>query len=319
MAGDGKGTLQLIIENVRDAGVAFGRRFAPPANVRDALKLLLADLGVKNPEDEVLAALAAAAAAWHDLANSLSGVSLNFANPPAAIAGLAAKAKTISDGIARIVQAPQDAVAGLGASAATLKDVFAKRLLDYIVYEFIVSTHPKIGGAFLVLGVLRREPQVAGDNPTLIDGAQIRIFDLPQLIRAITDPRGSFLTVMRWGTDDFLARPVVDGMALLLGTVPLTKGLGPPEDVLPLVEEARFVALKEGLQASARRIVNAEIGSLAFVGLHQHGVGLLVPNPVKLQGNLIPDLGGDRLFAIQPGNPPATAAPEFAVLTALPA
>ena len=81
MAGDGKSTLQSILENVRDAGVAFGRRFAPPADIRTALKKLLAELGIAEPDTPVLNALGAAAAAWRELANSLSGVRVRSAPP----------------------------------------------------------------------------------------------------------------------------------------------------------------------------------------------------------------------------------------------
>jgi hypothetical protein len=312
MAGETKSTLQTILENVRDAGVAFGNRFADPGQVPTELKRLLADLGIADPLGSVSSALAVAATAWRDLASSLSGVSLNFADPPAALAGLKDKATRISGDLDKIIQAPQDAVAGLGASAATIKNIFVERLLHYIVYEFIVSTHPKIGGAFLLLGVLRREPRGADGNPALI-AAQVRVFDLVQFVKAIQDPRGSFLTVMRWGTDDFLGRPVVDGMALLLGTIP-GMSRGDPEDLFPLADEAAFVGPPGAVTDSARRTLSIDGITLSFVGLHRHGVGLLVPNPVNVSGNLIPSPGGDRIFAIKPGVPPATGDPQFVVL-----
>lgn len=314
MAGDGKSTLQTIIENTRDAGVAFGRRFAPPAdNIRRELGKLLGELGIADPQRSVTDALEATATAWRDLADALSGVSLNVVDPAKTASELTAKAKTIEDAIGKMVRAPQDAVAGLGASAVAIKTVFAERLLNYIVYEFIISTHPKIGGAFLLLGVLRREFRAAGGNAAFVD-AEIRVFDLAQFVRALTSPRESFLTVMRWGTNDFLARPVVDGLALLLGTVP-GAARGPADDELPLAEEVTFVQVDAGVRKSARRTVTLPPGvTIAFVGLHKHGVGLVAPNPVSVGGNLIPPLPPNAVFAVTPGANPATSDPAVDIL-----
>lgn len=315
MANGGKSTLQSILENVRDAGVAFGRRFAPPADRRTEVKRLLAELGIADPEAPVLNALTTAAAAWHDLGNSLSGVALDFVDPAKTIAGLTKQAGAIKDDIGKMIQAPQDALAGLGASAEAIRAVLPERLLHFIVYEFITSTHPKIGGAFLLLGVLRREFKSAGGNAAFID-AEIRVFDLDQLVRALIHPRESFLTVMRWGTNDFLARPVVDGMALLLGTIPGMGPVGPPDDELPIAEESGFTQVDAGVRPSARRTIAAPLGTLAFVGLHKRGVGLRVPNPLQVGGNLIPapDVPAVQIFAITPGANPKTSDPNFEIL-----
>ena len=315
MAADGKSTLVTIVENVRDAGILFGRRFAPPADIPTALKKLLADLGIADPQGSVSNELASAAAAWRDLANSLSGVSLDFVDPAQTIAKLSAQAGAIQRDIAQIIQAPQDALARLGASANAIRAVFPERLLHYIVYEFITSTHPKIGGTFLLLGVLRREVKSAGGNPAFIDNAAIRVFDLAQLIRAITHPRESFLTVMRWGTNDFLARPIVDGMTLLLGTIPGTTR-GREDDEFPIVEERLFVPDMDATVPSARRTLDVPLGTLSLVGLHKRGIGLAVPNPLQIGGNLIPapPIPAVQIFALTPGAVPATDDPRFEIL-----
>ena len=49
MADAGKSTLQSILENLRDAAVGFGERFANPANIQSELTNLLADLGIDDP------------------------------------------------------------------------------------------------------------------------------------------------------------------------------------------------------------------------------------------------------------------------------
>ena len=49
MADAGKSTLQSILENLRDAAVGFGERFANPANIQPELTRLLADLGIDDP------------------------------------------------------------------------------------------------------------------------------------------------------------------------------------------------------------------------------------------------------------------------------
>jgi hypothetical protein len=263
----------------------------------------------------VSTALAGAAAGWKSIADSLSAVSLDFTDPAAILAGIKNRGDQIKNGLDSILHAPDTALSGLGASGAAIKAVFPERLLHYIVYEFITKSHEKIGGAFLLLGVLRREFKSAGGNTAFVD-AEIRVFDLPQLIHALTHPRESFLTVMRWGTNDFLARPVVDGMVLLAGTIPGTTR-GPEDDAWPLTEEAKFVGPPDaGARPSARRTLNVPLGTLSFVGLHKHGVGLHVPNPVSVGGNLIPapPFPAAQIFALVPGAVPATDNPEFKIL-----
>lgn len=303
-----------MLENMRDAGVGFGRRFAPPANIQTELTKLLDELGFSDPALSVSNALAGAATAWKNLADSLSGVSLDFLSPAEVIDGITQKAALIQKSIDDILEAPEAALNGLGASGAAIKAEFPKRLLDYIVYEFITKTHEKIGGAFLLLGILRREWRPAGGNAAFID-REIRVFDLDQFVRALTNPRESFLTVMKWGQNDFLDRPVVDGMALLLGTIPgVTRG--PEDDTLPLVDEANFVTVDAGVRPAARRTLTMPGGTLSLVGLHRHGVGLAVPNPLSVGGNLIPapPIPATQLFAIVPGAVPATDAPKFEIL-----
>jgi len=307
----GKSTLQSIVENTRDAAVTFGRRFSPPANIRPELIKLLAELGINDPAHSVSDALAEAAAGWKSIADSLSAISLDFTDPPAILAGLQDRAEQIEQGIDDILHAPDTALDGLGASGAAIKREFPKRLLDYIAYEFVTKSHEKIGGAFLLLGILRRELKLAGGNTAFVDAA-IRVLDFEQFIHVLTHPREAFLTVMRWGTNDFLARPVVDGMVLLLGTVPATTR-GPEDDTWPVTQESGFVPVDGGVQPSARRTLIVPGGTLSFVGLHKHGVGLQVPNPVAFGGNLLPALPASQLFALTPGPVPATDDPEIVI------
>jgi len=49
LADSGKSTLQSILENLRDAAVHFGKRFANPAHVQPELIKLLAELGIDDP------------------------------------------------------------------------------------------------------------------------------------------------------------------------------------------------------------------------------------------------------------------------------
>ena len=187
--------------------------------------------------------------------------------------------------------------------------MFPERLLHYIIYEFITRSHEKIGGAFLLLGVLRREVKDMGGNTAFLGDAEIRVFDLAQLIRALTNPRESFLTVMRWGTNDFLARPVVDGMVLLLGSIPGTTR-GVVDDTMTLAEEESLIGRPDdNVRASARRTLTKEGITLSFVGLHRHGMGLKVPSPVSFGGPMLPQLPVDGLLCVVPGAVPATDAP----------
>jgi hypothetical protein len=309
MAGD-KSTLQSILENVRDAAVTFGRRFSPAANIRPELIKLLAELGINDPAHSVSDALAAAAAGWKSIADSLSAISLDFTDPAAIVAGLKSRGQQIEDGLNKILHAPDTALDGLGASGAAIKAVFPKRLLDYIAYEFVTKSHEKIGGAFLLLGILRRELTLAGGNTAFVD-AEIRVLDFEQFIHMLTHPREAFLTVMRWGSNDFLARPVVDGMVLLLGTLPGTTR-GVEDDTWSLADEGAFVAV-DATKPSARRTIIVPGGTLSFVGLHKHGVGLQVPNPVNFSGNILPSLPASQLFALIPGPIPATDDPAVVI------
>lgn len=309
-----KSTLLSIVENMRDAGVHFGQRFTPPAaHVLTEVQALLRELGINDPGQSVSTALATAANSWRTIANTLSGIDLNLTNPASVAALLSSKANAVRQSIQALLDAPGTALDGLGASGAAIKQVLPTRLLNYIIYEFIVSTHPKIGGAFLLLGVLRREFAPAGGNTALVD-AEIRVFDLGQFVKALTHPRESFLTVMRWGTDDFLARPMVDGITLLLGTLPGTVR-GPEDDEWPLATEATFnPGLAAGLRPSARRTLAVGPVTLSFVGLHRRGLGILVPNPVSMQGNLLPPSPVAKIFAVTPGATPASDPPGVAVL-----
>jgi hypothetical protein len=310
-----KSTIQVIMENVRDAGVNFGKRFTPPsANVLAEVRKLLTELGIKDPDGSVSSALEGVAADWKNISDSLSAISLDFTNPGEVIAGIDKKISVIKSAFTDILNKPGEALNGLLASGIAIKTVFPKRLLDYIVYEFITKSHEKIGGVFLLLGVLRRERQETGGNQALIADAEIRIFDLPQLIKMITHPKETFLIVMRWGKNDFLARPIVDGMTLLLGTIAKR---GPENGVLALSEEAKFVGpLDADIKESALRTLTTPTGTLSFVGLHKHGLGLMVPNPVKVGGNIIPapPLAAVQIFALTPGNIPESDPPGFRIL-----
>jgi hypothetical protein len=331
VADTGKSTLQTILENIRDAGVSFGKRFTPPpANVLAEVRKLLAELGIDDPGGSVSSALESVAANWKSIADSLSAISLDFTDPAAVIAGIGKKSEDIKEAFEGILKAPETALSGLGASGAALRAVFPERLLHYIVYDFITKSHEKVGGVFLLLGVLRREVKSAAGNPALIDNAEIRVFDLPQLIHALTHPREAFLRVLKWGKDDFNARPLVDGMVLLLGTLRAAFpgiSIGPDDDTFPLSEESPFVKRNltaEGLKPSARHSISnvpsvaGGTTALSFVGLHKHGLGLQVPNPVNLTGKFgsleLPKLPPSELFAFTPGNIPETDPPSFKVL-----
>ena len=315
-----KSTLLSIVESMRDAGVQFGKRFAPPAaSVLTEVRALLHELGINDPGQSVSTALATAASTWHTIADTLSGIDLNFTNPASVLALLSGKANDVRRSIQALLDAPGTALDGLGASGTAIKQVLPTRLLNYIIYEFIVSTHPKIGGAFLLLGVLRREFTPAGGNTALVD-AEIRVFDLGQFVKALTHPRESFLTVMRWGTDDFLARPMVDGISLLLSTLPGT-ARGPENDEWPLADEGKFTGPPAaGLRPSARRTLTVPMPlpagavTLSFVGLHKRGLGVLVPNPVNFKGNILPATAAAAIFAVTPGATPASDPPRVTVL-----
>ncbi len=313
MASGEKSTIQTILENVRGAGVAFGHRFAPPADERAAITDLLKQLGINDPLGSVTTQLASVAAAWRSIADTLSGVSLDFTDPAALLAGIAGKADAIKNAIDAILRAPNNALNGLGASGAAIKAVLPKRLLDFIVYEFITSTHPRIAGMFLLLGVLRKEFTPAGGNAAFID-AELRLFDLAQFVKSITHPKESFLTVMHWGDDQFLDRTILDGLGLLLKTIPSVQLITPDE--FPLADEKKFVTVTPGVRPAARQTISAGGVNLSFVGLHKHGIGLVLKNPVHIGTNIIPTptLPEASIFAIVPGPNPVTSNPEFAVL-----
>ena len=271
---------------------------------------LLAELGINDPAHSVSDALAAAAAGWKSLADSLSAVSLDFTDPAAIVAGLKSRGEQIEDGLNKILHAPDTALDGLGASGAAIKTVFPQRLLDYIAYEFITKSHEKVGERSCCWASFGRELTLAGGNTAFVD-AEIRVLDFKQFIHVLTHPREAFLTVMRWGTNDFLARPVVDGMVLLLGTVPGTTR-GVEDDSWPLADEGAFVDV-DAVKPRVGRTIIVPGGTLSFVGLHKHGVGLQVPNPVNFSGNVLPSLPAAQLFALTPGGIPATDDPAVVI------
>jgi hypothetical protein len=295
-----RNSLQSILVNLRDAAVDFAKPFQTPANIPTALDALLNELGIADPGALVKAQLANAAKNWADLANELSALSLDAAS---LISDIRDKANAVEKSFNGILSAADTAWDGLGAIGAAIKNAFPVRLLDYILYEALTKSHPKIGGAFLLFGVLRRE-----FTPPLNAGfvaADLRIFDLQQLIFVVTHPREAMLQALKWGTDDFNGRPVVDGMALLAGLIP-SATRGPEEDEFPLDQETIYVHRDlAGLKPSAMRTLSGLGMTLSFVGLHRTGVGIFAQNPVNLSGGVgalnLPQLPAGQIFALTPG------------------
>ena len=329
MANAGKSTLQSILENLRDAAVGFGERFANPANIQPELTRLLADLGIDDPLPgrAVSNAMRDAATAWATIGSQLKGLNFNFLDPVSAVQGLVTIGRTIQQQLKAMGRLPASTAAALGASAADIARVLPERLLHYIVFEFVTKSHRKIGGAFLLLGILRREFRPRGASLALID-ANVRVFDIGQMIKVVTHPREAILEALKWGSDDFDSQTVVDGVSLLFGLL-ADAGvvLGPEVDAFPAAEEAGFVgrtAAELGAlrQVSARRTLQAPspLGNvtISLVGLHREGLGLMVSNPVNLSGGVgslnLPKPPPGAIFAVSAGVPPASADPRVRLL-----
>ncbi|GAC1313112.1 MAG: hypothetical protein NVS2B3_15900 [Vulcanimicrobiaceae bacterium] len=319
MTAGGSSTLQSILENLRDFAIGFAKPYRDPDPEKIATNFaeLLVKLGIANPTGIVPQALREFAANWGRLADTLSGVQFSATNPVAIVAEITSKAKTIEQSITAITQVPVAAWNAFSASGQAIADVFPRRLFDYIVYEAITTSHPKIGGVFLLFGVLRKD-RVASANPAFIDGAMIRIFDVGQLIEVLTDPRRAVLKAFKWGTDDFNAQPFADGLALLVGLLPgVTRG--PSDDVLPAADEQRLtgIAVAPGAPPSVRHTVMVPAGAgtttLTFTGLHHLGFGLALDNPIALSGGAgtlsVPKPPAAFAVALTPGATPATDPP----------
>ena len=329
LADAGKSTLQSILENLRDAVVGFGERFANPANIQSELTKLLADLGIDDPLPgrAVSNSMRDAATAWATIANQLKGMNFNFLDPVAAVNGLVTIGQTIQQQLEAMGRVPASTTAALGASAADIARVLPERLLHYIVFEFVTKSHKKIGGAFLLLGILRREFKPKGASLALID-ANVRVFDVAQMVKVITHPREAILEALKWGTDEFDSQTVVDGVSLLFGLLAdVGVVLGPEVDAFPAALEATFVgrstAELSGLRPlSARRTLTAPspLGNvtISLVGLHRDGLGLMLSNPVNLSGGVgslnIPKPPPGVIFAVSAGAPPPTADPRVRFL-----
>jgi hypothetical protein len=329
LADAGRSTLQCILENLRDAAVGFGERFTNPANIQPELTRLLAELGIDDPLPgrAVSNAMRDAATAWATIANQLKGLNFNFLDPVSAVQGLVTIGRTIQQQLEAMGRLPASTAAALGASSADIARVLPERLLHYIVFEFVTKSHRKIGGAFLLLGILRRELKPRGASIALID-ANIRVFDVGQMIKVVTHPREAILEALKWGTDDFDSQTVVDGVSLLLGLLSdAGLVLGPEVDAFPAAEEAAFVgrsAAELGAlrQTSARRTLQAPspLGNvtIALVGLHREGLGLMVTNPVSLSGGvgslILPKPPPGAIFTVSAGAPPASADPRVRLL-----
>jgi hypothetical protein len=310
VADNNPSTLQSILENLRDFAVAFAKPYQTPANIPGALKRLLADLGINDPEQNVTNGLTATATAWGHIADTLSQVNFEFTDPVKMAAQISSKAGIIKQNIEAITNVPEAVWNGLGESGQAIKSVFPKRLLDFIIYESLTKSHPKIGGAFLLFGVLRKD-FIQAANPAFT-GTSIRIFDLAQMIHVITHPREAILEALKWGTDDFNAQPLADGMVLLLSLIPGTTP-GPDDDTLPLNDEKPFVGRDlAGMRPSSRHtlIVPNPAGgttTITFTGLHRSGFGLSVTNPINFAGGVgslqIPQLPGAVGVALTPDTP----------------
>ena len=297
-----RSSLQSILINLRDAAVQFATPYKNPASIPSALAALLAQLGIADPGAAVRAQLENAVKQWATLGDQLKNLNLDFVDPVKTFADITNKAKTVKQAIDSILSTPDAIWNTMGASGAAIKAVFPRRLFDYIIYEALTKSHPKIGGAFLLFSVLRREP-TPPPGPAFVF-ANIRVFDLDQLIKVVTHPREAVLDALHWGTDQFNARPFVDGMALLgslAGGVP-----GPDEDTFDIAQEKIYVpSLAAGVEKSARHTLAAGPTTVEFVGLHHAGAGVLVPNPVNLSGGAgslqAPSLPPGFIFALAPG------------------
>ena len=297
-----RSSLQSILINLRDAAVDFSQPYQTPANIPAALGDLLQQLGIKDPGGPVKASLQNAVQQWGVLGQQLSNLDLDLVDPVNTIRDITAKANLVKQSIDAILSTPEAVWNTLGAAGAAIKAVFPKRLLDYIIYEALTKSHQKIGGAFLLFGVLRREP-TPPPGPAFV-AATIRVFDLDQLVKVITHPRQAILDALHWGTDQFNARPLVDGLTLLGGLVGGTAG--PDEATFDLVQEKMFVPdLAAGLDRSASHALTAGPTTIQFVGLHHAGIGVLVNNPVNLSGGVgslhPPTLPPGFILALSPG------------------
>lgn len=303
-------SLSSILTNLRDAAVAFCDRWKkPPADLPKEMGRFLEELGIADPGDAVTAKLAEVAKRWTQLGDALAGANLNLVDIGETLDALTKKADIVQGSILAIVNAPLEVFTALGASGTAIIEKFPRRLLDYIVYEALTRSHEKIAAVFLLFGVLRRE--LTPGLPPFKD-AWIRIFDLAQLVEVVTHPKEAVLRVLKWGTDDFNARPVIDGIALLAKVA----GADIKEDDLTfdLAEEGAYGdkgRLGPGLRPSARRRIEYPTGvadgltKIDLVGLHALGLGLLVENPVTLKGGIgpltPPDLPRGAILAVTPG------------------
>jgi hypothetical protein len=320
-------TLQTIVGNLRDAAVSFVAPYRNPGTRASALRSLVRELGIADPQDVVSTALASAVDTWANIADQLSGVNLDLLNPAGVLADLQNKGRAVTDGIERIQKTAADSVGTLTGIGTAVATVLPQRLLDCLIFEFLTKSHEKIAGIFLLFGILRREFTPAGGNPAFVD-ADLRVFDLAQLVEVLTHPREAILKALRWGTNEFNARPAVDGLVLLLGTIPASGvARGPEGDTFPLsggqYSEDQFVTVDAGVKPSARRTLNVPglpggVTTLEFVGLHRHGLGLLVRNPVSLSGGFgaleVPQLPDSQIFALTP-RPDSARDPEFKTLS----
>jgi hypothetical protein len=298
-----RSTLQSILINLRDAAVNFSKPYQTPATIPAAIRDLLKQLGIADPGAAVMAQLENAVKSWGDIGKSLSNLNLEFTDIAKTLAELSTKAKTVKDSIDQIIKTPAGIWASMGASGDAIGKMFPTRLLDYIIYEFLTKSHPKIGGAFLLFGVLRREFTPAA-GPAFV-AAEIRIFDLGQLIEVITHPREAVLKALKWGTDDFNARPVVDGVVLLTGLIPGTTA-GPDDETFPQASENVFVGRDvSALRASALHSLAKGATKIDFVGLHRTGVGILIANPANISAGVgslkVPALPPGVILALTPG------------------
>jgi hypothetical protein len=312
-------TIQTILINLRAAVVRFADPYTVPANIPNELGKLLPQLGINNPGGPVKAQLDEAVKSWGQISNTLSGLNLNFVDPVQTLQDLTKKADTVQKNLNDILHKPDQIWTSLGASGQAIKEVFPKRLLDYIIYEFLIASHKKIAGAFLLFGVLRKE-FVAAAGPAFVN-AEIRVFDLAQLLEVITNPREAILKALKWGTDDFNARPVVDGLVLLGALAPNTVA-GPDDQIFDRATENLYVKRGNELNAlleSALHSLTVNAGTqttLEFVGLHRTGVGVLVDSPFVLSGNLnVLNVPQGLILALTPGADRLTSPPKVEVLT----
>jgi hypothetical protein len=241
------GTLELLARELALALHPLEERFG--AGRADAL---FATLGVRLPdgltEDSAFAsALGAGAASANALPQLIADLTtaIDDGAETAIVAAGAALVEKIGellnaiDGIASALEAAGASFGGLSpqdrVDISAFTDVLPRRLLDFLLVEYLQMRAPNVTTGLMLLGLIERTPEPGDPANPLKPPFARRVLHVERIPDLINDPGTHFANLYGWGTPGFDAVTLFDALGRFLETFQF------PYDILAVAGEPAII------------------------------------------------------------------------------